>query len=191
MDEKRPLGPDDAVLVVDVQNDFCPGGALAVNEGDRVVPILNRWVREAERAGALVVATRDWHPEHHVSFHDRGGPWPPHCIQGTWGAELHPDLELPPGTPILHKADEPDKEAYSAFDATGLDELLRERGVRRVFVGGLAQDVCVRATVLDALERGLETHVLVDATRPVDPGAGDRALREMAEKGARLRRGDP
>lgn len=191
MAESRPLGPGDALLVVDVQNDFCPGGALPVDEGDQVVPILNEWVREAVRKGAFLVVTRDWHPPHHVSFRERGGPWPPHCIQGTPGAEFHPDLELPEQGLVVSKGDDPDEEAYSAFDGTGLEHVLKERGIGRVFVGGLTQDVCVRATVLHALDQGLETHVLVDGTRPVDPEEGKRALREMEERGAHIRRGGP
>lgn len=187
----EPLGPQDAVLLVDVQNDFCPGGALEVEEGDEVVPVLNEWVREAVRKGALLAASRDWHPKDHISFDARGGPWPPHCIQGTVGAEFHPDLELPKGTAVLSKADEPEREAYSAFDGTGLEELLRRRDVRRLFVGGLAQDVCVRASVLDALDLGLEVHLLLDATRPVDPQKGEEAVREMEERGVRIRRGTP
>lgn len=191
MAEPKPSGPEDAVLLVDVQNDFCPGGALAVDEGDRVVPVLNAWVREAVRSGAFLAASRDWHPRNHISFQERGGPWPPHCVQGTEGAAFHPELELPEGVEILSKADDPDREAYSAFEGTGLAERLRERNVRRIFIGGLAQDVCVRATVLQALDLGLETHLLIDATRPVDAARGEAALREMEAGGARIRRGVP
>lgn len=191
MASPKPSGPEDALILVDVQKDFCPGGALAVDEGDEVVPVLNAWMQEAVRNGAFLAASRDWHPKDHISFHERGGPWPPHCIQGTEGAEFHPDLELPEGVVILSKADEPEREAYSAFDGTGLEEMLRQRGVRRVFVGGLAQDVCVRATVLHALDMGLETHLLLDATRPVDPAKGKAALKEMEKKGARILRGTP
>ncbi|HLV60325.1 MAG TPA: isochorismatase family protein [Fredinandcohnia sp.] len=189
--DDRPLGPEDALLIVDVQKDFCPGGALAVEGGDEIIPVLNAWVREAVRRGALVAASRDWHPPDHVSFHHRGGPWPPHCIRGTEGAEFHPDLELPKDAVILSKAEAPHREANSAFDGTGLAELLRRRGVRRVFVGGLTQDVCVRATALDALDLGLETVVLLDATRPVDPDQGEAAAREMEARGAKLLRGTP
>lgn len=189
--DPEPLGPEDALLLVDVQNDFCPGGALAIEGGDEVIPVLNAWVREAVRRGAFLAASRDWHPSDHLSFHHRGGPWPPHCIQGTEGAEFHPDLELPEEAVVVSKADQPEKEAHSAFDGTALAELLRERGVRRVFVGGLAQDVCVRATVLEALDLGLEAHLLVDGTRPVDARKGEKALREMEQRGARMRRGTP
>jgi nicotinamidase/pyrazinamidase len=178
------LTPRDALLIVDVQRDFCAGGALAVPEGDDVVPVLNAWIDEATRAGALVVATRDFHPPEHVSFHPREGPWPPHCVQDSEGAELHPDLRLPSDAPLLPKGQDPDRDAYSAFDGTPLATLLKERAIERVFVGGLAQDVCVRATVLDALRLGYETHLIVSATRPVDPTQGERALDEMRSQGA-------
>lgn len=184
MAERSAMGGGDALLLVDVQRDFCPGGSLPVPGGDRVVGALNAWIREAERGGALIVASRDWHPPHHVSFHGRGGPWPEHCVQGTWGADFHPDLSLPSEAEIVSKGQDPDVDAYSAFDGTDLASLLERRGIRRVFVGGLAQDVCVRATVLSALERGLETHLLVEGTLPVDPARGEAAREEMEARGA-------
>lgn len=183
------LGPDDALLLVDVQRDFFPGGALAIPQGDVIVPVLNAWVDRAARAGALVVASRDWHPRDHVSFERRKGEWPAHCVQDTEGAELHPALRIPEHAVLISKGQDPDQDAYSAFDGTELASLLRDRGVRRVFVGGLAQDVCVRATVRDALRHGFETHVLIGATRPVDEAAGTRALREMESSGAILEPG--
>jgi nicotinamidase/pyrazinamidase len=186
----RPqLHADDALLVVDVQRDFCPGGALAVAEGDRVIPTLNAWIEEAVHQGALVVASRDWHPPDHVSFAPRGGPWPEHCVQDTPGAELHPALALPERAVVLSKGQHPDHNSYSAFDRTQLADLLARRGVRRLFVGGLAQDVCVRASVLDALRHGFETHLITEATRPVDETRGAQALREMQESGAILEHG--
>lgn len=180
------LGADDAVIAVDVQRDFCPGGALAVPDGDAVVAVLDRWVDAARSAGATVVASQDWHPADHVSFEERGGPWPRHCVRGTPGAELHPDLHLPPDAIVVHKGRDRDEEQYSAFDRTGLASTLRGIGVQRVWIGGLAQDVCVRATVLDAQRHGFETHVLVDATRPVDPATGRASLNEMQRAGAEL-----
>jgi len=176
----------DALVVVDVQNDFCRGGALAVEGGDEVVPVLNRAIRQAERQGAHIVASRDWHPPQHVSFQQRGGPWPVHCVQNTPGAEFHPDLQLPPETPVVDKGVSPDRDNYSAFDDTGLAVDLKRQGVNRIWVGGLAQDVCVRATVLDGLEAGFQVHLIEPATRPVDanPGDGRRALEEMQAAGA-------
>lgn len=181
----RP-GSGDALLAVDVQNDFCPGGALPVPEGDTVVPVLNRWIAAAGEPGAAVYVSRDWHPADHVSFADRGGPWPPHCIQSTPGADFHPDLALPASATVISKGTDPDRDQYSAFDGTGLGDRMRREGVARVWVGGLAQDVCVRASVLDGLQEGFEVHLLLPATRPVDvhPGDGDRALAEMREAGA-------
>lgn len=158
----------DALIIVDVQNDFCPGGALAVAGGDAVVPILNRL---APRFGT-VVATRDWHPANHRSFAAQGGPWPPHCVAGTPGAAFHPDLDQSAIDLVVEKATTPDQEAYSGFDGTDLAARLRARGVRRVYVGGLALDYCVDATALDAQKAGFETWVIGDATRAVFPEQG-------------------
>jgi len=184
------LSDADALILVDVQNDFCPGGALPVSQGDDVVPILNRWIEEAERAGAVIAATRDWHPRDHVSFEARGGPWPEHCVQGTRGAEIHPGLELPAQTLIINKGSDPDRDSYSGFEDTGLADVLRARGVRRLWVGGLALDYCVKATVLDARREGFETHLIESATRAVaaKPGDEDRALEEILLAGAVIER---
>ncbi len=179
-----PLQPHDALLLVDVQNDFCPGGALPVAEGDRVVPVLNRWIEAATRGGATIVASRDWHPPHHVSFHERGGLWPAHCIQGTRGAEFHPDLRLPQDHLLVDKGTDPDLDRYSDFDHSGLGDALRKRGVTRLWIGGLALEVCVRATVLEGLAEGFEVHVIAPATRPVDPQQTEQVLRELAMAGA-------
>ncbi len=175
-----------ALIVVDVQNDFVPGGALPVPNGHEVVPILNRYIEAFVGKGLPVIATRDWHPPNHISFKSRGGPWPPHCVQGTWGAEFHPELKLPKDVIIVSKATDPDREAYSGFEGTGLAERLRELGVKRVFVGGLATDYCVKHTVLDALKYGFEAILLLDASRGVDVNPGDsaRAIREMVAAGA-------
>lgn len=174
----------DAMIVVDVQNDFCPGGALGVPDGDAIVEPINECIAEAEQAGALVVATGDLHPRDHVSFESRGGPWPPHCVRGTRGAEFHPNLELPDDAWIEPKGQERNRDAYSAFREADLAERLRDAGVRRLWVGGLAQDVCVRRTVLDARDEGFEVHVLLDATLPADPDAGAEAVEEMRRAGA-------
>lgn len=183
------LTPSDALLLVDVQNDFCPGGALAVTDGDAVVPVLNDWIAAASQGGALVFASRDWHPADHLSFAEQGGPWPPHCVQDTPGAAFHADLDLPDDAAVVSKADQPDHEAYSAFDSGELGENLRAAGVRRLWVGGLATDYCVKASVLDAVGLpGLEVHVITDAIRAVDvaPGDGEAALKAMREAGAIL-----
>jgi len=178
----------DALLVVDVQNDFCPGGALAVSEGDEVVPVLNQWIEQAQACGIPVFASRDWHPPGHISFKERGGPWPPHCVQGTAGAAFHADLKLPANAEIISKADNPDQDSYSAFGGTDLAERLRRRGIKRVWIGGLTADYCVRWSALDALHKGFEVHVIVDATRAVnvEPGDGRRALEEIQRAGAFL-----
>jgi nicotinamidase/pyrazinamidase len=178
------MGPGDALLVVDIQNDFCPGGALGIREGDLVIPILNRWIEEAQRSGALVFASRDWHPRNHISFRERGGPWPPHCIQDTPGAAFHQDVQ------VISKADKPDLESYSAMGGTDLLARFRRHGVKRVWIGGLAQDYCVRATALDAIREGFDVHVIEDATRAVnvDPDDGRRALEEIRQAGAVLER---
>ena len=185
--------PDSALLVIDVQRDFCPGGALAVAEGDRVVAPLNAAAARFAAAGRPVIATRDWHPPRTVHFQAYGGPWPPHCVQGTPGAELHPDLALPDGAVVVSSGTREDEDGYSAFDARDpggrpLADLLREQGVRRLYVGGLATDYCVKASVLDARREGFAVTVLEDAVRAVNvqPGDGERALAAMREAGAVL-----
>ena len=134
------LQPGDAVVVVDIQKDFCPGGALAVPAGDEVVPVLNRWIEQAERVGATVVLTRDWHPPDHCSFKSQGGPWPAHCVQGTAGAEYHPDLRIPQIAIYVDKATESDHECYSDFAGTTLGKQLHDKSIKRLWVGGLALD---------------------------------------------------
>jgi len=179
-------GPGDALVLVDVQNDFLPGGSLTVPEGDAVIPVLNRWIACFRDAGLPIFATRDWHPANHCSFVDQGGPWPPHCVMGTPGAEFSRELDLPAGVPVISKAVRPEKEAFSDFEDTDFANRLRGLGVTRLFVGGIATDYCVRATVLDAIKHGFEAVLLVDGVRPVDvtPGDGDRAIAEMVAAGA-------
>lgn len=177
------LQPGDALIVVDVQRDFCPGGALPIEDGDAVVPVLNRWIDRARSLGLPIFASRDWHPKGHLSFKPEGGEWPVHCVQGTKGADFHPDLQLPPEAEIVTKGGRTDRDQYSAFDETGLAAALRQRGVTRVFVGGLAEDVCVRATALDAAKAGLKTHLIAGATKPVTQEGGKAALNEMRQAG--------
>ena len=181
---KQP-GPGDALLVVDVQNDFMPGGALGVRRGDEILPRVNRLIDRWSAAGLPVLLTRDWHPADHCSFAAQGGPWPVHCVAGTPGAQFAATLLVPAGALITSKATDPRHEAYSAFEGTGLAEHLRRAGVSRVFIGGLATDYCVRATGADARALGFDLTVLTDAVRAVDvnPGDGDRALQELAAGG--------
>ena len=186
MAKPEEMQPGDALIVVDVQNDFCPGGALPIDNGDAVVPVLNRWLAAAREKDIPVYASRDWHPAGHISFRERGGDWPPHCLQDTTGAAFHPDLELPAGTVKVTKGVRFDQDQNSAFDQTGLAEQLRRDGSRRLWIGGLAQDVCVLATVLDACREGFDTRVILDATRPVTAAGGEEACRKMCEAGAVL-----
>lgn len=185
------LGKGDALLIVDVQNDFCPGGALPIPEGDRVVPVLNEWIARAVEAGVPVYASRDWHPEEHPSFASQGGPWPRHCVQDTEGAQFHPDLRLPPGAIIVSKGTRFDHDQRSAFRDTGLAAKLERDGVRRLYVGGLAQDVCVRQTVLDARRNGLEVYLIPDGSLPITPEGGREAIHEMERAGAVIGHAQP
>lgn len=181
------LDAGDALLVIDVQRDFLPGGALGVPHGDEVVPVINRWAQRFAAAGLPVFATRDWHPSDHCSFRP-AGPWPPHCVAGTPGAELAPDLRLPADAVIVDKAREREHDSYSGFGGTVLADRLRDAGVQRVFVAGLATDYCVLRTVEDARALGLSVVLLTQAVRAVDvhPGDGDAALASMRAMGARI-----
>jgi len=189
--------PHTALIVVDVQNDFAdPKGALYVREGERVIPIANDEIARAREAGALVVYTQDWHPPTTPHFAKDGGTWPVHCVRDTWGAELHPDLDVAGETlRKVVKTGTGDEDGYTAFEASApgavpsgsrLERLLREHGIERVVVLGLATDYCVRATALDARALGFDTTVLRDGVRPVDlaPGDGERALAELERAGA-------
>jgi nicotinamidase/pyrazinamidase len=176
----------DALLVVDVQKDFLPGGSLAVPQGDEIIPPLNVCIERFHKEGRPIYATRDWHPPGHGSFRERDGPWPPHAIAGTPGAEFADDLALPPDIRIVSKGLAPDEPGYSAFAGTGLAERLRSEGVERLYVGGLATEYCVLNTVLDALRSGFAVSVLKDAVRAVDPVEGERARTRMRRAGARF-----
>lgn len=178
-----------ALVLVDIQNDFCPGGALAVPEGDQIVPVVNGLLDRF----ALIVASQDWHPPNHISFKERGGPWPPHCVQGTPGAEFHPELNVSKIDMLVRKAASPERDAYSAFEAADekghtLGTLLKGRGIKTLYIAGLATDYCVRATALDALADGFEVFVVTDAVRPVEVNAGDgeRALQQIVQRGGQL-----
>ena len=180
-------GSRDALLVVDMQNDFCEGGALGVEGGASLVPGINAEMEAARSAGALVVATRDWHPVDHVSFSHRGGPWPVHCVQDTEGAAFHPDLALDDDVIRVSKATAFDVDAYSAFDGTGLGGYLKEKGIERVIVCGLALDVCVRATVLEARREGFDTLLLERLSAAVDPEVVAECRDEFTDAGAEVR----
>jgi nicotinamidase/pyrazinamidase len=189
-----------ALVVVDVQNDFVdPAGSLSVEGAEEILPAVNREIRAANAAGVPIFYTRDWHPEQTPHFQTQGGPWPPHCIQGTWGAQFHPDLEVVEGAQFLYKGTGKE-DGYSAFSvrhpgskerhSTGLHERMQERGIRHIAVAGLTTDYCVRETAHDALDYGYRITVVEDAVRPVDrePGDGDRALEEISARGAQIER---
>ncbi len=182
----------DALIVVDLQRDFCPGGALPVPEGDEIVPVVNSLIPLFK----TVVFTRDWHPPDHMSFSPnpqfRDGSWPVHCVAGTPGAEFHPELKIPPHTIIISKATERDKEAYSGFEGTELHRILMEKGVKRIFVCGLATDYCVKNTALDGVKLGYEVYLVEDASKGVDapPGNLKRALEEMKRAGVKFIRSE-
>ncbi len=180
--------PGDALIVVDVQNDFLPGGALAVAGGDEVIEPLNGYIRHFARRSLPVFATRDWHPREHCSFREHGGRWPAHCVAGTDGAKFPPQLKLPPDVHVISKATQPEPDAYSGFQGTDLAQQLRDLGCTRVFIGGLATEYCVRATALDARAAGLEVVVPADAIRALDtqPGDGEHALAELKASGAQV-----
>lgn len=184
---KFKIDEKDAIIVVDVQRDFCSGGLLEVSGGDQVVPVLNSYIKIFEMSGARIYATRDWHPSNHASFKDYGGIWPSHCIKGSDGAKFHPDLKLPEDAKKISSATAPAKEAYSGFDGTELEEELKKKDVERVFVGGLATEYYVKHTVLDAIRLGFETILLVDAIRGMNIKAKDdeEAVEEMVKKGAK------
>lgn len=182
----------DALIIVDVQNDFCPGGKLAVPSGDSIIPTLNQYITRAEQAGMPIFASQDWHPAHTEHFASEGGKWPEHCVRGESGAELHADLRQPKSMRIVQKGMSGKDDGYSAFegrlpDGRDLKRALDDAGITRVYVGGLATDYCVLQTVLSARRLGLETVWLRDASLPVEVNAGDgeQAEREMLSAGAR------
>ena len=181
----------DGLLLVDPQNDFCPGGSLAVADGDAVIPVLNTWALAAERAGAPIFVSRDWHPPTTTHFKDYGGIWPPHCVMGTHGAGFHPDLRLPPGAVVVSKGMGETEDAYSAFQARDcegilLPTLLQQKEVRHLYVMGLATDYCVKASALDGLTAAFQVTVVRDGVRAVNlrPQDGDQALEDMRAAGA-------
>jgi nicotinamidase/pyrazinamidase len=182
-----------ALVVVDVQRDFCPGGALAAPHGDRILPALNRHVALAHAQGWTIYATRDWHPAVTTHFRAYGGEWPPHCVQGTPGAAFEPRLSLPPDTIVVSKGEDAARPGYSGFDGRTPDGVplgddLQRRGIDSLAVAGIATEYCVKETVLDARRRGLHVVVLTDAIAPIEAhrGDADRALEAMTRAGATL-----
>jgi nicotinamidase/pyrazinamidase len=178
-----------ALLIVDVQNDFCPGGALAVAHGDDVIPVLNRLAESFSARGLPVYASRDWHPVDTSHFRTFGGPWPEHCVAGSAGAEFHPDLHLPPDAIVVSKGQDRKDDGYSAFEGTTEDgrtlgDDLKRRGISRLYVGGLATDYCVRASVLDARRAGLDVTIVDDGIAGIGEDSSARALAEMRSAGA-------
>ena len=196
-DPEIRLTSGDAVLLVDPQNDFCPGGSLAVPHGDEVMPVLNRWAAAAMRSTVPLLVSRDWHPPRTTHFDTDGGVWPPHCVAGTRGAAFHPDLHLPPEAIVVSKGTRADEDAYSAFQARDdqghlVPEILRSRGTRRLWVLGLATDYCVKATAVAARTNGFDVNVIAEGKHAVNVHAGDdeRAWEEMRAAGATILSGD-
>jgi len=180
------LTPADALIIVDLQNDFLPGGSLGVPQGDEVVAPIRQLIDLYQAHGLPIYASRDWHPEGHCSFTAQGGPWPVHCIAGSNGAAFSSAINLEQFSTVISKATTVEKDAYSAFNGTGLGEQMRARGIERVAVCGLATDYCVLNTAKDALAEGFATLLVLDAIRAVDvnPGDGARAIAQMQDAGA-------
>jgi len=181
-----------ALLIVDVQNDFCPGGSLGVPEGDKIIPAINKYIKVFSSKKLPIFATRDWHPVRTKHFKDFGGVWPVHCIQNTQGSAFHSKLKLPKGAIFLYKGMDPEKDSYSAFQAeelngTGFLHLLKLLKVNELYICGLATDYCVRFSALDALKHGVKVKVLIDAIKGVDLKEGDsqKAIKEIIRKGAK------
>lgn len=188
-----------ALIVVDVQNDFCPGGTLAVREGDRIIPVINDMVHAFQEAHRPVIFTRDHHPANHVSFIEQGGPWPEHCVQGTAGSAYHPRLYVPKNSIHFVKGFDPNQDAYSGFEGVlsddeghptdrGLAAWLKDHAVHALYITGLATDYCVRATALDARRHGFKTFLVTNAVRGVNvhPEDSEKALREIEQAGGQL-----
>ena len=176
----------DGLLIVDVQYDFCPGGALPIPGGDRIIPVLNNWIAVAAEREVPIYASRDWHPAGHPSFREEGGEWPPHCLQDSPGAQFHAALRLPANTVVVTKGTRFDHDQLSAFHDTGLHERVRRDGVQRLWVGGLAQDVCVAASSLEARRHGIDVALIPDGSLPVNPDGAQQCLDAMRAAGVTL-----
>lgn len=184
--------PNDALLIVDAQNDFFPNGSLGVPNGDQIIPILNELIQDAQQKNIPIIASRDWHPKDHCSFEAQGGPWPAHCIQETKGAAFHPEVKLPASAIVVNKAFDRTHESYSALegmtdqDHKTLTDLLQELGIKRLWIGGLALDYCVKHSVLDAAKAGLEANVILEATKAIDTDAQQTVIDELTAAGATI-----
>lgn len=181
-----------ALLVVDIQNDFCPGGALGVQEGDQIIPLVNEYVALFLKKQLPVFVSRDWHPEDTKHFRESGGPWPVHCVRNTEGAEFHPDFRVPAQAIILSKGTNPEWDGYSVFEAEDSQkksfiELLKEKNIDELYIAGIATDYCVKWTSLDAIENNFIVHVLVDAIKGVDPADSERTIHEIVAKHGKLK----
>lgn len=184
---KVKLTDKDALVVVDMQNDFMPYGVLPVPEADKIVPIINEYIQKFEDKGLAVFFTRDWHPKDHISFKGYGGVWPPHCIAETEGAKFHPNLRIPKDNKfIISKGTSKDFDAYSGFQGTILESLLKERGIKRLFICGVATDFCVKNTLIGAINLGFETFLLEDGIKGVFEDSSEKAIELMLTKGAIL-----
>lgn len=187
--EKR-LMPKLALIVVDMQNDFMDGGALEVKGSKDIVTKINEYMKLFHESSLPIFATRDWHPPNHISFEERGGPWPPHCVQFTEGASFYPGLKFPDQTEVISKATEPDVEAYSGFQGTDLAERLRRKGVEKIFICGVATEYCVMSTALDALKERFNVSVLVDAIKGIREKDVKKAIERMSASGVSFERMD-
>ena len=182
--------PNDLFILIDPQLDFSPGGSLAVPNGDEILPLVNEMLAEAQASSIPVIVTRDWHPADHVSFKEQGGPWPPHCVQDTKGAEFHPDLKLPDDYTIIQKAFKKDDDPYSCFQGgqtpggATLQDTLKTLNPNRIWFAGLALDYCVQTAVLDACKAGYDCIVVLDATRGITPDSSQKAIEDMKAAGA-------
>lgn len=189
---KNKLQAGDALLIVDLQNDFLPGGSLAVTDGDKIIPIVNIWIKAAQEAGIPIIASRDWHPVNHISFKTQGGPWPSHCVQNTKGAEFNSEVQLPKETIIVDKAFTADKDAYSAMEGvtdaegTPLPELLKKLKVKRIWIMGLAFDYCVHFSTLGARKLGYPAIVVLPGCRAIAKETEQQSFQEMAAAGVVL-----
>jgi nicotinamidase/pyrazinamidase len=178
----------DALLIVDVQIDFFPGGRLPVPRGDEIIPVINQLIHTANPHHVPIFASRDWHPANHCSFKEQGGSWPLHCVQHTKGANFHPDIHWPPSTQIINKGETSEEDVYSAFrgkmpNGTSLDSALKQQGIRRLWISGLAQEVCVCESALEGRAYGYEVHLILSGTRPITERAGEDSLARMKSAG--------